>query len=104
MNVSDQGIKAKNASAPTSAVELKGGKYLLVASATWNTSGTVGVDVLSADGVTWCPVVMYTSDGGSLIAIKAANGTAVMDLAPGQYRLNIATATAVYASLTRVPY
>ena len=104
MNVSDQGIKAKNVTAPGSAVELKGGKYMLIASGTWNTTGTVGIDALSADGSTWCPVVMYTSDGGSLTAIKGANGTAVMDLAPGQYRLNVATVTAVYASLTRVPY
>lgn len=53
--------------------------------------GTVKLQVLLADGSTWVDVA-----GGSL---TAAGATAVLWLPPGSYRVNIATATAVYAYL-----
>ena len=51
------------------------------------------MQILSFDKVTWINV-------GSTIT---ANGFVSLSLPPGQYRLAITTATAVYAALTSVP-
>ena len=88
-------IKAANASATTSAAKLDGGIYTLFATATFG-GGTVKVQALSNDGSTWIDVA-----NGSL---TAAGSAGPLYLPPGQYRINIATATAVYAALTRVPF
>ena len=92
MRAVDQ-VKVENASATGAATNLRGGKYLFAAVATFN-GGTVGVEMLMPDGSTWTAI--------SALSITAA-GVATADLPPGQYRISIATATAVYAALTRVP-
>jgi hypothetical protein len=86
-------IEVLNASATGDAQTLLGGRYMLIATATWNSSGTVGVEALAPDGSTWVPV------GNAL----TEDGVAVYDLGPGQYRIAIETATAVYAALTSLP-
>jgi hypothetical protein len=78
-------------SATTAAFSLLGGKYGLDISATWS-SGNAQVETLATDGSTWLNV-------GSAVT---ANGTSTYDLPPGQYRIGISSATAVYAALTKI--
>lgn len=81
-----------NIAATTAAFELKGGKYAVAASATG--AGTMGLQMVSADGSTLIPVH----------AVFAATiGYAVADLPPGQYKFFVATFTAIFATICRVP-
>jgi len=70
---------------------LYGGYYQVALAATG--SGTAQLETLGPDGATWLNV------GSDL----TANGVAYFYCAPGEYRLTVATFTAVYASITRVP-
>ena len=81
-----------NIAATTGAFTLYGGKYGLNVSATFG-GGNVQLETLSADGSTWISV-------GSSIT---TNGYSTFDLVPGQYKIAITTATAVYAALTTIP-
>lgn len=79
----------ENASATGSALLYKGGRSVFMAEATFG-GGTVKLQMKTPNG-TWVDVA-----GASL---TAAGVTAGLYLAPGEYRANIATATAVYAYL-----
>ena len=92
MATASDGKSFSNISATTAAFSLLGGKYAAVVTATFG-GGNVQVQTLSIDGSTWINV-------GA--AITAA-GVATFDLPSGQYRLAVTTATAVFASLTRIP-
>jgi hypothetical protein len=81
-----------NISATTPPFGLYGGKYGLDVTATFG-GGNVQLQTLAPDGSTWVNV------GSSITTAGFAN----YDLPPGQYRLAITTATAVYAALTIVP-
>lgn len=83
-----------NVSATGSAVLYTGGPSLFMATATFG-GGTVKLQVLLPDGSTWVDVA-----GGSL---TAAGTSAVLWLPPGSYRVNVATATGVYAYLASAP-
>lgn len=77
--------------ANTAAFTLKGGRYLVVANAT--ATGTVDLTALSADGSTFVKVM----------ATITTSGFAVVDLAPGQYRIEIGVAGAANVSISSVP-
>lgn len=81
-----------NIGATTAAFELKGGKYAIASTATG--AGTMGLQMVGPDGVTLVPVHAV---------FATTNGYAVVDLPPGQYKYFIATFTAVYAAICRVP-
>jgi hypothetical protein len=81
-----------NIAATTGAFGLFGGKYELAAAATWG-GGNVQLEALAGDASTWLNV-------GSAIT---TNGVTVFDLAPGQYRLAVTTATSAYLALTTIP-
>jgi len=81
-----------NISATTAAFTLKGGKYAVTVVATFG-GGSVTLQGLALDGTTFVTV----------LAAFTANGFASVDLPPGQYRLTVATATAIFASVTSVP-
>lgn len=81
-----------NISASTNAFALKGGKYGVAVVATFG-GGSVTLQGLSFDLTTFVTVV----------AAFTAAGYATVDLPPGQYRFTIATATAVFATVTSVP-
>lgn len=81
-----------NISATTAAFSLLGGKYAIAAAATG--SGTMGLQMLGPDGATF--IAAHT-------AFAAVTGLIVVDLPPGQYKFVIATFTAVYASICRIP-
>lgn len=80
-----------NIAATTAAFTLTGGRYAFTVAATFG-GGSVTLQVLAGDGSTWLTVSNQTA---------AAHAT--VDLTPGSYRVAIATATAVYVNLGRVP-
>lgn len=83
-----------NIAATTSAFILYGGYYKFAVVATWG-GGSVKLQLLGPNS-TWLEVdatnTSFTADG---------HGNAA--LPPGQYRLLVATATAIYASIVRIP-
>lgn len=81
-----------NIAATTAGFLVKGGLYGLAVSATFG-GGNVQLQQLALDGSTWINV------GTS---ITAAGLTSPIYLPPGQYRLAVTTATAVFAALTRI--
>lgn len=81
-----------NISATTAAFSLKGGKYALIASATFG-GGNLQLQALAMDGST------YVNVGSSITAA----GLTTYDLPPGTYKIAVTTATAVYVSLTSIP-
>jgi hypothetical protein len=89
MPTSTETKQFSNISATTAAFTLTGGRYGFIVTATFG-GGNVALQTLGRDGSTWIPVSSQT----------AANSVAV-DLAPGQYR--IAIATAVFVIVGRVP-
>jgi len=102
MNVTEA-FSWDNVSATQASFTALGGKYLLgVHAAAWNT-GSVGLEQLAHDGVTWVPVVGLTSDAANSITL-AVDGTVLYDLPGGTYRMVVSAATGIYASLARVPY
>ena len=86
------GYTASNISATTAAFTLSGGLYGVTYSATWS-SGSVTLERLSADGTTYIAVM----------TAFAANGYATVYLPPGTYELVVATSTAVYVNICRIP-
>lgn len=92
MATSTQSYQFANLSVTTAAFYLDGGTFGLTVSATFG-GGNVQLQILSFDRVTWLNV-------GAAIT---ANGFVSQTLPPGQYRIAITTATAVYAALTSVP-
>jgi hypothetical protein len=92
MSTSTEAVVFQNIVATTAAFALRGGKYAIAANATG--SGTMGLQMQGADGVTF--IAVHT-------AFAAVTGFVTVDLPPGQYKFVIATFTAVYASICRVP-
>ncbi|WGS23376.1 MULTISPECIES: hypothetical protein [unclassified Bradyrhizobium] len=95
MPTSAEGKAFTNISASTTAFALNGGKYGVDAVATFG-GGSVKLQKLLGDGTTYQSVSTATD--------FTAAGYAVIDLPPGQYRFTIATATAIYCAVTRIPY
>lgn len=88
------GFSFSNISASTAAFTLRGGKYGVDAVATFS-AGSVKLQRLAADKSTYLSVSSGTD--------FSAAGYASVDLPPGTYRFTIATATAVYAAICRIP-
>lgn len=88
------GASGQNLSATPPNFALSGGLYQFnVVSGAWG-AGTVTLNALGPDGVTY--LAAYTS--------FTANGGVLLYLAPGQYQVAIAGGTTgVYWSITRVP-
>jgi hypothetical protein len=84
---------ATNAAAGTYTFELRGGRYAVEFAGTG--TGTVDVKGLGPDLTTFIPV--------GVTQITATTGYQVVELPPGQYEAIIATFTANYLTLTRVP-
>lgn len=93
MRANDGNLQS-NISATSSAFQLAGGLYAADAVATFG-GGSVKLQALGPDGSTYVSVSSGTD--------FTAAGYAVVYLPPGTYRWTIATATAVYASVRRVP-
>lgn len=89
-----QSVKFSNISATTAAFTLTGGKYGAAVVATFG-GGSVKLQALGPDASTWLSVASVTD--------FTAAGYGTVDLPPGQYRFTIATASAIYASVTSIP-
>jgi hypothetical protein len=87
-----EAVKFSNISATTAAFELRGGKYAIFANATG--SGTMGLQMLGPDGTTF--IAVHTT-------FSAVAGFVVVDLPPGQYKFVVATFTAIYIGVCRIP-
>ena len=87
------GVGFRNISATTDPFQLVGGVYVVDAIGTWN-SGTLTLQRLGPDGNTYIT---------ALTALSADGASAATALPAGTYRLAIATATAVFVSVARVP-
>jgi hypothetical protein len=71
---------------------LLGGVYAISMAATWG-GGNVALQQLMPDGSTYLAILTaFTADGSALV-----------DLPPGTYKLAVTTATALQGSLVRVP-
>jgi hypothetical protein len=75
----------------TASFVLKGGRYLVIANS--GGASTFDLTALSADGATFVKVM----------ATITTSGFAVVDLAPGQYRVEIGAAGTANISITSVP-
>jgi hypothetical protein len=83
----------QNLDATPANILIKGGVYVLDAVATWG-GGSLTLTRRGPNGSTYLTAATaLTADGTS----------GAITLPPGEYRFTIATATAVYASLVRVP-
>jgi hypothetical protein len=74
------------------AFQLVGGLYQIAAVATWG-GGSATLEQKGPDDTTWLTAATALS----------ANGIATYNLPMGIYRWTIATATAVYVSVARIP-
>jgi hypothetical protein len=81
-----------NIGVTSAAFTLRGGKYAIASTATG--AGTMGLQMVGPDGSTLVPVHAV---------FATTNGYAVVDLPPGQYKYFIATFTAVFAMIARIP-
>ncbi len=81
-----------NISATTDPFSIYGGVYDFAVIG--SNFGTVTLSVLGPDGTTYITAAT---------AISANGRSGAIALAPGQYRIAISSATAVYATLTRIP-
>lgn len=85
-----------------------GGKFQVSVIAT-NISGsnTVELQVLGPDGSTWLSIYDTFNNAGTeadlIVGKFGANGAKNLDLAPGQYRFVVTTATSLIANVSRVP-
>lgn len=98
MPTSTDGKLFSNIAATTAAFYLKGGRYVIMATATFG-GGNVQLQALGPDGTNF---VAPKDIGGSANNLTAA-GSQTVDLPSGQYRFLIATATAVFCSVFGVP-
>lgn len=87
-----------NAAATGTGQSWPGGRGLFVALATFG-GGSVGLQFLGPDGVTWLPC---QSVAGADVSLTAA-GSTLFEQPPGSLRAVVATATAVYARADRIP-
>ncbi len=92
MSTTTEAVLFSNLAATPAAFNLKGGRYDINAKATG--SGTMGLQIQGPDGSTFLPVHP---------AFSAVTGFATVDLPPGIYKFVIATFTAVFASICRIP-
>jgi hypothetical protein len=82
-----------NAAASTQTFNLEGGQYAIITKSTG--SGTIDVSILGPDGSTYIPCG-YTQ-------VTATSSYTLISLPPGSYKMVIATFTANYVVIARVP-
>jgi len=95
MATATETVSFSNISATTAAFTLRGGKYGMGVTATFG-GGSVKLQVLLPDNSTFISVSAGTD-------FTAAGYGPAIDLPSGQYRLTVATATAIFAWVSRIP-
>lgn len=84
---------SSNISADSSAFTLRGGLYGVTVKATWG-GGSVTLQRLAADNTTYVTALTAFS----------ADGYQSVSLPPGTYKLDVVTATGVYADIVPITY
>jgi hypothetical protein len=90
-SVNANSVTFSNISATTSGFVLSGGRYQIVANATFG-GGNLQLQILSIDGSTWVNI-------GSTIT---AAGSVIQELGSGVFRIAVTTATAIFLSIIPV--
>jgi hypothetical protein len=106
----DRVVLANNVGTSTTGNVVLGGRYMMEVVATFG-GGSVKLQRLGPDDSTFLDIkqVFEKADGtgGTADSLLIGNftvaGAQILDLAPGSYKCTIATATAVYAALERIP-
>lgn len=88
-----RGVKITDGSADVD-FDLLQGRYVLIVTATWG-GGSLALKALASNGSTYVTV----DDIAGAAASLTADGSFTVDLPAGSYRIDITTATAVYATL-----
>lgn len=106
MRALDGGTMVKN-STNAGAFNLPlGGRYAISVSATFG-GGSVALQQLGPDGTTYLDIKDHFNNAGTAVELTigsfASAGVFVLDLPAGTYKFTITTATAVYASIARIP-
>lgn len=91
---SSKGVKITDGQADVDFTILRD-RYMLIATATWG-GGSIALKALAADGTTYVAVKDVNGNAVSL----TADGSALVDLPAGSYRLDFTTANAAYVTLT----
>jgi hypothetical protein len=87
-----------NIAATTAAFALKGGRYVMSATATWG-GGNITLQTLLPDGTTYVSPFSIAGTANVL----SADGSTTIDCPPGQYKIKVTTASGIYASLASIP-
>ena len=99
-------VKFSNIAATTAAFGLNGGRYAVGVIATFG-GGSVKFQQVGPDGSTMIDLEAPFNNAGTeadlVISTFLANGMKVFDVPPGQYKIVITTASAVYVNIVRVP-
>lgn len=91
-NTVDRNVQSNIAPSTTAAFNLRGGSYWLETKSTG--TGTIDLQRLGPDGTTWT---------ARATQITATAGQQTLSLPPGSYRWVVATFTANYLEITRIP-
>lgn len=91
-NVVDRNVQSNIAPSTTAAFNLRGGSYWIETKSTG--AGTVDLQRLGPDGTTWT---------ARATQITATAGQQTLSLPPGSYRWVVATFTANFLEITRIP-
>lgn len=88
----NNGVAFTGASADYTGIVLLGGMYAVAVSATWG-GGSATLQILMPDASTYVTV----------LSAFTADGSAIVELPPGTYKVAIATATSVQALIVLIP-
>lgn len=91
-NFVDRNVQSNIAPATTAAFTLRGGSYWIETKSTG--TGTIDLQRLGPDGTTWT---------ARATQITATAGQQTLSLPPGSYRWVVATFTANFLEITRIP-
>lgn len=92
-NTEDRNVQSNIGAVTTAPFVMRGGKYWIETKSSG--AGTIDLQRLGPDGTT------YTA---RITQITAAAGQQTIELPPGQYRWVVATFTANYLEMVRIPY
>lgn len=91
-NTQDRNVQSNIGVGTTTAFDLRGGDYFVQSKSTG--TGTIDLQRLGADGATWVAAITQ---------ITATAGLQRISLPPGSYRWVVATFTANYLEVIRIP-
>lgn len=98
-----EGFRFEGLDADSDPFVVRGGKYVLGVINGTPGAEPVGVAMQMPSGG-YVPVVCFTSDATNSQGVTGGNGSAIMDLPPGTYKIDVGDNADVDATLVSVPY